>query len=181
MDFNVFVYLWCCVTGAAAIAIHLLDSRIGVRAQKSYGATFGLKNSEFQVFQRKFFFGYLPCLFADSLQAPYLYYLYHSYGFLEEQIAILYVAGFATSVLFTMVAVYLVQRTERKLLCLIFVGINSVSCLMKFSNLYTVLLFSRVMDGIASSLLSAPFQEWFVRFPILYINKTLTVSIPKPS
>ncbi len=159
MTFNSFVYFFCFLSSSVGILLHFFDYK-----SRSRRMNFGQQhhNSEFTGFQRRFLSGYLPCLFADSLQAPYLYFLYQSYGFLESQIAMLYVVGFLTGVVFTLFSVYLIQRTERRMLCLIFVGINSVSCLMKFSDSYAVLMLSRVLDGIASSLLTAPFQEWYV-------------------
>uniref|UniRef100_A0A914UYX6 Molybdate-anion transporter n=1 Tax=Plectus sambesii TaxID=2011161 RepID=A0A914UYX6_9BILA len=112
-------------------------------------------------------------------QAPYLYYLYQSYGFLESQIAILYVTGFATNVVCSVVSVHLVQRYERRVLCLAFVGMNSISCLIKFSDSYTLLMAGRVMDGFAASLLTMPFHQWYVHehvttfdFPKEWIGST---------
>ena len=43
---------------------------------------------------------YFLALLGDWLQGPYVYKLYAFYGFKESQIAVLYVAGFASSVIF---------------------------------------------------------------------------------
>ena len=51
-------------------------------------------------FQRSFYLVYFSALLGDWLQGPYVYKLYAYYGFKESQIAVLYVAGFASSVLF---------------------------------------------------------------------------------
>ena len=51
-------------------------------------------------FQKSFFLVYFLALLGDWLQGPYVYKLYAFYGFKESQIAVLYVAGFASSVLF---------------------------------------------------------------------------------
>ena len=53
-----------------------------------------------QKFQRIYFVVYLPAVYADWLQIPYLYKIYDSYGFLESQIAILYIFGLLSSLLF---------------------------------------------------------------------------------
>ena len=54
----------------------------------------------FSSFQKSFFLVYFLALLGDWLQGPYVYKLYAFYGFKESQIAVLYVAGFASSVLF---------------------------------------------------------------------------------
>jgi hypothetical protein len=36
---------------------------------------------------------------ADWLQGPYLYRLYEEYGYLQEQIAALYIAGYASAMI----------------------------------------------------------------------------------
>ena len=51
-------------------------------------------------FQKSFFLVYFLALLGDWLQGPYVYKLYAFYGFKESQIAVLYVAGFASSVIF---------------------------------------------------------------------------------
>ena len=43
---------------------------------------------------------YLPAVYADWLQIPYLYKIYDSYGFLESQIAVLYIFGLLSSLAF---------------------------------------------------------------------------------
>ena len=63
----------------------------------------GIKNRLKQIrssFQKSFFLVYFLALLGDWLQGPYVYKLYAFYGFKESQIAVLYVAGFASSVLF---------------------------------------------------------------------------------
>ena len=56
--------------------------------------------SFYSSFQKSFFLVYFLALLGDWLQGPYVYKLYAYYGFKESQIAILYVVGFASSVLF---------------------------------------------------------------------------------
>lgn len=158
MSFNTFVYFICFSFTSFAAALHLLERRLRQRK----GAMAFVKNEEFVSFRRRYFLAYLLCLFADSLQAPYLYYLYNSYGFLEYQIAILYVCGFVTNIGFSLICAYLAERMERKLLCTTYVGVCAISCAMKFSTNYGVLLVSRVADGIAAALLTVPFQDWYV-------------------
>ena len=51
-------------------------------------------------FQKRFYCVYFLALLSDWLKGPYVYKLYSYYGFEESQIAVLYIAGFASSVLF---------------------------------------------------------------------------------
>jgi len=59
-----------------------------------------VSNINFKSFQKSFFLVYFCALLGDWLQGPYVYKLYAFYGFKESQIAVLYVAGFASSVVF---------------------------------------------------------------------------------
>merc|ERR1711962_821651 len=69
-------------------------------AKKSEDRKVSVSNINFKSFQKSFFLVYFLALLGDWLQGPYVYKLYAFYGFKESQIAILYVVGFASSVLF---------------------------------------------------------------------------------
>ena len=60
-------------------------------------------NPQFVAFQKSYLLFASLVTFADWLNAPYLYKLYSSYGFLEEQVVIIYVCGLI-SALFSEVA-----------------------------------------------------------------------------
>ncbi|KAG8518347.1 Molybdate-anion transporter [Galemys pyrenaicus] len=77
-------------------------------------------NPSFLRFQLDFYQVYFLALAADWLQAPYLYKLYQHYHFLEGQIAILYVCGLASTVLFGLVSSSLVDWLGRKKSSLLF-------------------------------------------------------------
>jgi len=62
--------------------------------------TFGGPKDDFTAFQKMYFLPYFMALFSDWLQGPYVYKLYSYYGFPQEDIALLYIVGFAASVLF---------------------------------------------------------------------------------
>lgn len=96
---------------------------------------FGFRWTSYQV--------YFLALAADWLQAPYLYKLYQHYHFLEAQIAILYVCGLASTVLFGLVASSLVDWLGRKKSCVLFSLTYSLCCLTKLSRDYFVLLVGR--------------------------------------
>ncbi|NXH11357.1 MFSD5 protein, partial [Bucco capensis] len=116
----------------------------------------------FRRFQRGYYRVYLPALAADWLQGPYLYKLYQHYHFLEAQIAILYVCGFASSVLFGLVSSSLVDRLGRKKSCVLFSLTYSLCCLLKLSRDYLVLAVGRVLGGLSTALLFSAFEAWYV-------------------
>lgn len=119
-------------------------------------------NPVFQKFQRIYFVVYLPAVYADWLQIPYLYKIYDSYGFLESQIAVLYIVGLLSSLLFGSCAGSLSQRYGRKPLCLIFVVVYCVSAGLKTSSNYGALLVSEILRGAATSVLFAAMEAWYV-------------------
>ncbi|XP_028928653.1 molybdate-anion transporter [Ornithorhynchus anatinus] len=119
-------------------------------------------NPAFVRFQRGFFRVYFPALAADWLQAPYLYKLYRHYRFLEGQIAILYVCGLASAVLFGLVSGPLADRLGRRRACVLSSLTAAACCLTKLSRDYFVLLLGRALGGLASALLGSAFEAWYV-------------------
>ena len=116
----------------------------------------------FKTFQWGYFAAYFPALMADWLQGPYLYKLYSYYGFQEDQIAVLYVCGFASTVILGTWAPVAADRFGRRKLCLMFTVVYSLACLFKLSRNYGVLVMGRVLGGIATSLLFSAFEAWYV-------------------
>ncbi len=138
-------------------------------------------NPTFLQFQRKYFSAYFFALLADWLQGPYLYRLYSHYGFQEDQIAVLYVCGFLSSVLFGTWAPIAADRFGRKKLCVVFSIVYSFACFLKLSRAYGLLILGRVLDGLATSLLFSSFEAWYVQehtekhdFPKEWIGVTST-------
>ncbi|XP_061759308.1 molybdate-anion transporter [Nerophis ophidion] len=120
-------------------------------------------NPAFVRFQRVFLRAYLLALWADWLQGPYLYKLYRHYSFLESQIAIIYVCGLASSVLFSPFSGWLPQALGRRQTCLLFCLTYSACCLTKLSRDYFVLIVGRILGGLSTSLLSTTFEAWYVQ------------------
>lgn len=137
------------------IALHFLTTR--GKSKDSPG-----NNPTFVKFQQSYFLAYFLALSADWLQGPYLYKLYSHYGFLESQIAILYVCGFASSIVFGTGTGMLADRFGRRKLCITFSLVYSVSCLTKLSRNYGVLIIGRILSGISTSLLFSAFEAWYV-------------------
>jgi MFS family permease len=82
---------------------------------------------------------------GDWLQGPYVYQLYSHYGFAENQIAILFLTGFASSSTFGTMTGPLADKYGRKRLALVFAVVYGICCAIKMSNSFWVLILGRVM------------------------------------
>ncbi|XP_043939824.1 molybdate-anion transporter [Protopterus annectens] len=138
-------------------------------------------NSVFLSFQLEYYQVYFLALTADWLQGPYLYKLYQHYQFLESQIAIIFVCGFASSVFFGLISTSLADWVGRKKSCILFSLTYSICCLTKLSQDYFVLIVGRILGGLSTSLLFTAFEAWYIHehtqrhdFPTEWI--TLTAS-----
>ena len=100
-----------------------------------------------------YFTAYFAAIFGDWLQGPYVYRLYSEYGFKENQIAILFLTGFGSSFTFGTFTGPLADKFGRKSMTQVFCFLYSLSCVIKFSSNFWVLMCGRVCAGIATSLL----------------------------
>ena len=150
-----------------------------------------VSNANFVSFQRSFFLVYFMALLGDWLQGPYVYKLYSYYGYPESQvssrqivimwgqlflfpisknwqpfylfqIAVLYVAGFASSVLFGTMTGPMADILGRKKIALLFCVLYSFCCLTKLSSEFYMLLIGRLFGGISTSMLFSTFESWYV-------------------
>nr|CAB3263797.1 molybdate-anion transporter-like [Phallusia mammillata] len=136
-------------------------------------------NPQFLTFQKVYFFVYYLVIFGDWLNAPYLYKLYSHYGFIEDQIAIIYVCGFASALAFGTASNYIVQTYGRCRIFIIATLAYAVACLMKLSPDYTILIVGRLLSGAATSLLFCAQEQWYINthvqthdFPVDWIEIT---------
>jgi len=115
---------------------------------------------------RKFQYTYLVvwciCVGADWLQGPYLYALYEAYGYTNNDIALLFVTGFGSSLLFGGMAGMAVDRLGRKKACMVYCITYIMSCVSIHSSNYWFLIFGRITGGIATDLLFSCFECWMV-------------------
>ena len=119
-------------------------------------------NPAFLKFQRSYFNVYFLALFAEWLQSPYLYRIYSHYGYLDTQIAIIYVCGFISSILFGTASGYLADKCGRRKACTFFCVLYSVCCLTKASSNYGILILGRILGGVSTSILFSTFEAWYV-------------------
>ncbi|XP_063845264.1 molybdate-anion transporter-like isoform X1 [Scylla paramamosain] len=133
-----------------------------VFAMKTKSQISSANNPHFKRFQHSFFLVYFMALFSDWLQGPYVYKLYQHYGYASNQIALLYVVGFASSVVFGTTTGPLADRFGRKKMALTFCVMYSFCCLTKLSSQFFWLFLGRVFGGISTSMLFSTFESWYV-------------------
>jgi len=152
-------------------------------ANKGDEKKISISNINFKSFQKSFFLVYFLALLGDWLQGPYVYKLYAYYGFKESQIAILYVAGFASSVVFGTCTGPLADIWGRRKMAIAFAVIYTFCCLTKLSPNFWWLFVGRVFGGIATSMLFSTFESWYVYehserhgFPSEWIGITFSIT-----
>lgn len=119
-------------------------------------------NPQFKKFQRGYFAAYLMAMFADWLQGPYLYKLYSHFNYLEQQIAVMYVIGFASNIFFGIWIPLIADRYGRKKLCIFCTLVYAVSSVLPLTASYGLICLGRVLGGLASSVLFYAFEAWYV-------------------
>ena len=107
---------------------------------------------------------YLPvhllALFSDWLQGPYVYQLYRQYGYSEQDIAVLFMAGYLSSCLLGSTTGPLADRYGRRTLGQVFCVICILNCASKISDNFYVLLVGRFLSGVSTSCLYSVFESW---------------------
>ena len=109
-----------------------------------------------------------------------MYALYDSYGYSQEDIAVLFVAGFGSSMFFGTFVGSLADRLGRKRFCVLYSALYIASCLTKHVNSFSVLMLGRLLGGVATSLLFSVFDAWMVcehherGFDIAWLSETFS-------
>lgn len=101
-------------------------------------------------------------MFSDWLQGPYVYELYVSYGFNQQQIAELFVCGFGSSMIVGTFVGGLADKFGRKGMCIVYCICYIMACCTKLVPEYWTLMLGRFLSGICTSLLFSVFESWMV-------------------
>lgn len=117
---------------------------------------------EFRAFQQTYLLVYLLGTLADWLQGPYVYALYEYYGFEQADIALLFIAGFGSSMVFGTFTGALADMVGRKKMAIAYGLIYGAGCFTKLFNHFSILMIGRILSGIATSLLWSVFEAWMV-------------------
>lgn len=144
---------------ASVIPLLLLT---GVLAYAARPSTKAAIPSNFGKFQLSYLLVWTFCVAADWLQGPFVYALYAAYGFSKEEIAQLFVAGFASSLVFGCLVGTVADKFGRKKCCIMYCLLYIASCLTKHFNQYSILMVGRITGGIATSMLFSCFECWMV-------------------
>ena len=80
---------------------------------------------------RKYLIVYLLAVLSDWLQGPYVYALYAEYGYSQHDIAILFVAGFGSSMIFGSFVGGMADWGGRRTFVVLFSIIYAASCFTK--------------------------------------------------
>ena len=121
------------------------------------------QNPNFIQFQRKFIPIYLLAVLGDWLQGPYLYRLYHYYGYLEHQVAIIYVLGLVSSAFVFPAKDFITNKFGSRRVVVVSSLLYGFSCLLMLSSHYGVLAVGRCLAGAANTLLFSSLEAWYVR------------------
>lgn len=121
-----------------------------------------LANARFESFQSNYLFVFLLAMFSDWLQGPYVYELYVSYGFTQQQIAELFVCGFGSSMIVGTFAGGLADKVGRKVMCVMYTVSYVIACCTKLVPEYWTLMVGRFLSGVSTSLLFSVFESWMV-------------------
>jgi MFS family permease len=119
-------------------------------------------NARFSAFQYNYLIIFLLAMFSDWLQGPYVYELYVSYGFSQEQIAELFVCGFGSSLIVGTFVGGLADKLGRKVMCIIYSVCYISACFTKLVPEYWTLMLGRFLSGVSTSLLFSVFESWMV-------------------
>jgi len=139
-----------------------LVSTCAVTAAAWQSGTSVTRTPAFKSFQMLYLVVYMLAFFGDWLQGPYVYALYDEYGFDQGDIAVLFVAGFGSSMVFGSIVGSLADKMGRKKFALLYCFFYIASCMTKHFPNYWMLMLGRVLGGIATSLLFSAFETWMV-------------------
>eukprot|EP00929_Paragymnodinium_shiwhaense_P019052 TRINITY_DN13106_c0_g2_i1.p1 TRINITY_DN13106_c0_g2~~TRINITY_DN13106_c0_g2_i1.p1 ORF type:complete len:455 (-),score=137.68 TRINITY_DN13106_c0_g2_i1:300-1664(-) len=119
----------------------------------------GDKVPAFRAFQRQYLLVYYIIMLADWLQGTNMYTLYHSYG---VDISALFITGFASASVFGTVVGLYVDKWGRRFGCIIYLILEIIINILEHYNNFPLLVASRLMGGVSTSLLFTAFESWMV-------------------
>ncbi|KAK6056351.1 hypothetical protein COOONC_06142 [Cooperia oncophora] len=148
-DVHVIAWIWCGLCAGASIFVANLK-------RKTYPRDAAENNAGISWIATT-----LPLSLLESLQAPYLYAFFYDLNFLPTQIAVLYVVGLISNMVFSFYCVHLSARYGRRALCLLCIMAGAFGCACKLNSSFVILFIGRVLDGLFAALVTSPFQQWY--------------------
>ena len=102
------------------------------------------------------------CVFCFSpFAGPYLYRFYHYYGYVETQVAIIYVCGIISSAVFFPAKDFIADKLGRQKTAIVFCILYSLSCILTLFHNYGVLLIGRCIAGLTNTILFSTVEAWY--------------------
>lgn len=129
----------------------------------SKGMTKEEEKAKHDALLRKYLAVYLLAVLSDWLQGPYVYALYDAYGYSQHLIAVLFVAGFGSSMVFGSFIGGMADQCGRRKFVVLFSLIYGMSCMTKHYKNFHILMLGRLLGGVATSLLFSVFDSWLIR------------------
>jgi hypothetical protein len=102
------------------------ESAVVVESEKELA-----QKKQWETVLRKYLAVYLLATLSDWLQGPYVYALYADYGFSQHEIAVLFVAGFGSSMVFGSFIGGMADWGGRRNFVILFAIIYAASCVTK--------------------------------------------------
>ena len=158
-DYSSFIWGSFCLTSFLCFVLFQVDKQ---KKQSGGSQDESVFTKNFLSFRNNYLVVYLLAMFSDWLQGPYVYQLYVSYGFTQQEIAELFVCGFGSSMVMGTFVGSFSDKFGRKIMCLVYCITYIVACITKLFNHYWILMIGRFLSGIATSLLFSSFESWMV-------------------
>ena len=158
---DVFVATLAVLSGAVAVALGVdLWASHGGGVNKDADGTAAAPG--FRALQFKFLGVWTLATLGDWLQGPYFYKVYQRHGFDRAMIQMLFVAGFLSSMIFGTFVGSLADRWGRRRLTAAYFFIYIAACVCVHFPALWILVFGRLLAGVATSLLFSSFDSWLV-------------------
>ncbi|ABO95331.1 predicted protein, partial [Ostreococcus lucimarinus CCE9901] len=100
--------------------------------------------------------------FGDWIQGAYLYAAYRRHGLVKREIGYIYVLGYVVSATIGTTCAALGDTRGHRALAVAYGTLYAASCLLLRSSAMTTLIASRILGGIAYSLLFTNFESWVI-------------------
>ena len=116
----------------------------------------------FRDFQKRYLCVFYTVMFADWLQGVTMYDLYKGYFNDTQTINRLFLTGFATSAVVSLLCGRYVDKWGRKKSCLLYCFLEIIINILEHVPDKTTLYVGRVLGGISTALLFVSFESWMV-------------------
>ena len=119
-------------------------------------------NDAYAALIRRYVVVYALGTFGDWIQGAYLYAAYRRHGLVKRDIGYIYILGYVVSATIGTTCAALGDTRGHRALVQAYGMLYAVSCLLLRSSATTALIVSRILGGIAYSLLFSNFESWVI-------------------